>query len=262
MSKRKSYIVLLNTSEGKLVFYPYAYNKYLLPIIGLGLLRIQGLFAGLLIGLVLDCKFIPKESKKRSPDLRIAYLMCGVYILQRSSGFNRLPVQEIIRRFELFLGSDFIRSRIRFIEQLSKQRIQIEAACRQIRAESDLLQKQWLVRSLEQLVNHPLCNQAQGRAAINQVMGWIGIRPKAGYKYNRSDKNSRPYTPPSVSKEDKWLAILGLKRNVDAETAKKTYYKLAKQHHPDINNHSKESEARFRDIKEAYEGLKEIRGWK
>jgi DnaJ-domain-containing protein 1 len=261
MSRTKRYIVLLRTTEGMLVFYPYRINKYLLPLIGMGLLRVQGFLIGMLIGLALDCQFIYKEDKRRQPDLQIAFLMCAVYILQRSAAFERLSAEEVVQRLEDFMGADFIRPRIRFVEQLSRQRIQIEGACRHIREGANLSQKEWLVKGLMALSDHTLLSSAHAAAAIKQVMDWIGIRPKAGYRFE-GERQRSSYRAPGIDKETQWLKVLGLTRSADAEAAKKAYYRLAKQHHPDRNNHSKESEQRFREIKEAYEGLKRLKGWK
>lgn len=55
-------------------------------------------------------------------------------------------------------------------------------------------------------------------------------------------------------KED-YYKILGVDKNVDADTLKKTYRKLAMQYHPDRNPNNKEAEKKFKEIAEAYEVL-------
>ena len=256
--KRQQYIVVLRTLEGDLVFYPYSVNKFILPLIGLGLMRVSGFVLGLLIGIALDCQFIPKARERRMPDLKIAFLMCGVYVMQRNSGFERLPVQEIIKRFNLFLGETFIKPRLRFLESLSHQRIQIEAACDQIREQASMAEKQWLINALRTMNKHPELSKRMGEATIRQVGERIGLV----YRSRQSQQQTRPYTPPPVDRETQLLAQLGLKKGVDRETAKKAYYALAKQYHPDRNNHSPESAARFRAVKEAWEALQQLKGWK
>jgi len=49
--------------------------------------------------------------------------------------------------------------------------------------------------------------------------------------------------------------ILGVSENASAEEIKKSFRKLAKQYHPDRNKGDKTSEARFKEISEAYETL-------
>ena len=52
-----------------------------------------------------------------------------------------------------------------------------------------------------------------------------------------------------------YYKILGVSRNATAETIKKKFRKLAKQHHPDTNAGSKKSEDKFKLVSEAYEIL-------
>jgi DnaJ-class molecular chaperone len=49
--------------------------------------------------------------------------------------------------------------------------------------------------------------------------------------------------------------VLGVTRAASEEEIKKAYRRLARQHHPDMNNSSKASEVRFKELSEAYEIL-------
>jgi len=51
--------------------------------------------------------------------------------------------------------------------------------------------------------------------------------------------------------------ILGVSKNASADEIKKSYRKLAMQHHPDRNPGNKEAEAKFKEATEAYEILKD-----
>src|SRR5271165_3096405 len=59
-----------------------------------------------------------------------------------------------------------------------------------------------------------------------------------------------------MAKQD-YYATLGVARDASPEDLKKAYRKLAMQHHPDRNGHDKAAEARFKEISEAYEVLKD-----
>ncbi len=52
-----------------------------------------------------------------------------------------------------------------------------------------------------------------------------------------------------------YYKVLGLERGADAEAIKRSFRKLARQHHPDVNPGDAAAEARFKEISEAYEVL-------
>src|SRR5262245_720907 len=49
--------------------------------------------------------------------------------------------------------------------------------------------------------------------------------------------------------------VLGVARDADPETLRKSYRKLARRHHPDVNPGDKAAEERFKEISEAYDVL-------
>lgn len=49
--------------------------------------------------------------------------------------------------------------------------------------------------------------------------------------------------------------ILGVNKNADEKEIKKSYRKLSKQYHPDLNPNNKQAEEKFKDIAEAYSVL-------
>jgi len=53
-----------------------------------------------------------------------------------------------------------------------------------------------------------------------------------------------------------YYKIMGVERNASAEELKKTHRKLARKYHPDVSQ-EKDAEARFKDISEAYEVLRD-----
>ncbi len=59
-----------------------------------------------------------------------------------------------------------------------------------------------------------------------------------------------------MSKRD-YYEVLGLDKNASEDDIKKSYRKLAKQYHPDLNPDNKEAEQRFKEVNEAYEVLKD-----
>jgi molecular chaperone DnaJ len=54
-----------------------------------------------------------------------------------------------------------------------------------------------------------------------------------------------------------YYEVLGVARDADAEDLKKAFRKQAMQHHPDRNPGDKASEAKFKEVNEAYEALRD-----
>ncbi len=52
-----------------------------------------------------------------------------------------------------------------------------------------------------------------------------------------------------------YFKVLELERGADADAVKRSFRRLARQHHPDVNPGDKAAEARFKEISEAYEVL-------
>jgi molecular chaperone DnaJ len=59
-----------------------------------------------------------------------------------------------------------------------------------------------------------------------------------------------------MAKQD-YYATLGVAREASAEDLKRAYRKLAMQHHPDRNPNDKQAEAKFKEVNEAYDILKD-----
>jgi len=57
-----------------------------------------------------------------------------------------------------------------------------------------------------------------------------------------------------MAKRD-YYEVLGISKDADEKAIKSAFRKLAKQYHPDLNPDNKESEAKFKEVNEAYEVL-------
>jgi len=57
------------------------------------------------------------------------------------------------------------------------------------------------------------------------------------------------------TKQSNWYSILGIKFNAEQKEIKKSFYKLSKEFHPDLNKDDEASLMKFKEIAEAYEIL-------
>ncbi|MEO8685531.1 MAG: DnaJ domain-containing protein, partial [Devosia sp.] len=59
-----------------------------------------------------------------------------------------------------------------------------------------------------------------------------------------------------MAKRD-FYEVLGVAKDADDAALKSAYRKLAMQHHPDRNHGNTEAEAKFKELSEAYDTLKD-----
>src|SRR5271165_6816688 len=59
-----------------------------------------------------------------------------------------------------------------------------------------------------------------------------------------------------MAKQD-FYTTLGVARDASADDLKRAYRKLAMQYHPDRNPNNKQAEAKFKELNEAYDVLKD-----
>jgi len=265
-------IVLLRTTEWKLVFKPLGYHKLLLAIFGYLLGGSSGFVAGLIIGLFFDCEILVKHKPHKASDNRLSYLMLGAFILQVSELGTRISQATLHQRITKQFGEAYATKRLTFFNELLRQRIQVEAICDQIKAHAAEKEKIDVIRFLFALSNHPSAAKDKLHHGVNYVAMRIDLPYEEVKKVfdtfkSQSTNESTNASSYSQPKSTNVYSIFNLTSSCTEKELKSAYYKLAKKYHPDSNPTATTSEQKlmqekFRKIVEAYEEIKHRRNWK
>lgn len=268
----KQKIVILKTTDGKLVFNLFGYHKLLLAIFGALLDGTRGAITGLIIGCFFDMNFIKKIEPPKHADLRLNFLMLGAFILQ-VTGLEAAFSPDIIRnRLTYQFGEVYVDKRMNFFRDLLRQRIQVEKICDQLKSNASLDEKISLFKFLFEISSHPNLNNEQLIKTVEYLATRIELDSKyikqlsAEYAAHKSGSSSNYRKEYAAQKQDAYT-LFGLTSTCNEKELKKAYHTLAKKYHPDahpdLNLTEKNNlQEKFRRITEVYEKLKEARGWK
>jgi len=268
----KTQILLLRTTEGKLLFKPLGYHKLLLAVFGFFLDGTRGAIIGFIVGSCFDMTFVRKVAPPKHPDMRLNFLMLAAFILQ-VTGLQIVFSPETLRtRLSHQFGENYVEKRFNFFRELLRQRIQVEAICDQLKTNASLDEKIMLVRFLYEVSSHPQLSFEK----LNQTVLYLATRIDLDSKYVK--QLSAQYASKSYASSDQTTyyqpkqkqdayTLFGLTSDCTERQLKKAYHQLAKKYHPDAHPGLDSAEKiklqeKFRRITEAYEKLKQERGWK
>ncbi len=276
---RKITFVILNNTQVKVVWKPFGYNKLLLAIFGLFFDGARGMLVGFIIGSILDGEVIFKEQPKKVIDWRVSYLMLGAFVLQSPGVGSRVSSAHIKNTISNFFGEAYATSRMAFMYELLKQRIQVAQICNHMRTEASIEERKKCLRYLFELAEIEGVETHQLHHSINYVAARFDVEFNDVQDIYRAFLNSRrtkqeykkeekkTYTNAGNSTSDALLfGKLNLTPSATEKQVRKAYYALAKKYHPDSNPNAgptekKQLEAKLREVIEAYEAICEKRGW-
>ncbi|MBP7398511.1 MAG: DnaJ domain-containing protein [Chitinophagales bacterium] len=262
---KNTVIVLLRTNDGKFVLKPFAMNKFLLPIFGVIMYSFSGLFIGLLIGLILDIRFISKPENKKNKqtlenEIRLQSLMLAVYIMQVCETFRFISLDEILKRLGKILGTDFIQPRRLFIQELSRQKIQVTPICLHLVQILSLEKRTKLLADISGIAVYKNISPQK----LSHAMHTIGLRLEL------STAAINAMISEVFVEEDGlkiYFDVLGISPLSNFRDTKKAYLTLVKKYHPDMAIHHSFTDQKilsdkFRKTKEAYVIISKAKGWK
>ena len=266
-------LVLLKTSEGKFLFKPFGYHKFLLAVFGFFLNGSSGLLIGFIIGCFFDGQFVPKTQQPKAVDQRLNFLMLAAFIIQTIGLQNSFSDSTLSSRLVTQFGEPYIQNRLNFFRELLRQRIQVEAICDHVRVEAKREDKINLIEFLFAISSHPQIDTIKLRRSINYVAAHIELEEEKVQQlfeqfYNKKRESTYTnYTSQTSNKKTNIYSVFNLTSDCTEKQLKKAYHILAKKYHPDSNPHAsladqKIMQEKLRVVIEKYEMIKEQRGWK
>lgn len=259
-------IVLLRTTAGKFIFKPWGINKLLLPLFGYFLDGIRGLMIGLFFGFILDMRFVAKENHgsknktKAKADNRVYKLMLGVYALQVTEAVKYLSFETILQKMAQLTEADYMQNRKYFLQELLHQRMQVNAACKQL---IGALNTQERIQFLTALYNVILVPNVQSEKRKSVIL-FLGKNLEIPID---SVESILQVVQAALGIPENNFRLLGVSPASDYATVKRAYYTLVKKYHPDASVHVSDEEKKtlivqFRKIKEAYDNICHANNWK
>ncbi|MBC8047458.1 MAG: DnaJ domain-containing protein [Fimbriimonadaceae bacterium] len=222
---------------------------------------VSGIWLGLFAGCILDMQWKSINTGPKKIDQRVNNLMLSAYVVQMSSVLNAISYNELKKRLDSFFPEEFIDIRFTFFNELLHQRIQVDAICKQINLYVVQEEKINLLKFLISL-SESSAQQANRTKAIYYIANKLNIDEDVFQLNFKSYSNTHSHQ----QKEKQYYTILNVSQNITYAELRKAYYKLAKQYHPDMNNGSPQNQKmlneKFRLVTEAYEKIKETKGWK
>ena len=220
-------------------------NKFISGLVGLGLYDWTGMLIGLLIGSVLDAKFIPKPAAEKEVNLQLHYMMlvsmfCNVVM---ASGHTYLrdtaPVQYVSGcRFCCTTHPDAGR----YVEAAHPG-----GSCLQTDRSQRPANHTRLAVAATGRPERPSGCSAELSESSPETKWQTGWDVVSLYRRKRP-KAPPPPRKPAYSRTDSLYRKLGASPATTMPRSK-AYYRLAKIHHPDRNQHSPMSVVRFRRSK-------------
>jgi DnaJ like chaperone protein len=233
--------------------------------IGLGLGWAFGGAIGALIGLSLGWMFddanksdLKKEYKSTTPgDFAISLLILLAAVMKADGKVMQSELNYVKAFLVQRFGQDSANEALKMLRDLLKQDIAVQKICAQIKTRLDYPSRLELVHLLYGVANADQYVHEKEVLLIDEICYYLGI----------SSADQKSIKSMFVKSTKSAYDILGVEDNATTDEIKKAYRNLAKEYHPDKvsylgNDIKKSAEEKFKKINDAYETVKEERGFK
>lgn len=210
-------------------------------------------------------------------DLSMALLVLVAAVMKADNVVKKSEL-EIVKRF---LRSNYSEAQAQELllklRDLQQQEIPLQDVCRQIKYNTDYTTRYHMLDFLYSIAGADGDVSGQEVRILRSISNGLGINTRdyvsiharhvaSGYSGSGSYSSGRSHSSSGNSQKDPYK-VLGLDSSASNEEIKKAYRRLAMKYHPDKvegmgEEMKKNAEAQFREINEAYETLKTLRGIK
>ena len=234
----------------------------MLPVFGILLYSWTGLFIGLIIGLILDMYFIRKERPESSTEVNnsLQSMMLTIYMMQATRLIREKPFDFAVQQLSNIYGSEYIMQRRRFIQELTRQKIQVDAICRKLQQYVAYNVRRDILQNSAQASSYAGMSIENFQKAASYLGMRLAVSPNDIEAVIRNNSIlADPLKP--------YFDILGISHVSSQAETKKAYLSLVKKYHPDTNTELPHAEKiimsdKFRKTKEAYTAICAAKHWK
>lgn len=198
----------------------------------------------------------PQQSQTTSGDFEISLLVLASVVIKADGKVDQRELDYVRQHFVNMYGKERANSAFRLFNGILKKKVSVRQVCMQIREHMSHASRLQLVHFLFGI------SKADGNVTSSEEQE---IKKIAGYLYiNQRDYES--IKAMFYNAVDSAYKILEITKAATNDEVKKAYRKMAKKHHPDkLQNlgeeHIKVAEQKFQKIQEAYEKIKDERGF-
>ena len=198
----------------------------------------------------------PRQSQTESGDFEISLLVLASVVIKADGKVDQRELDYVRQHFVQMYGKERANSAFRLFSGILKKKVSVRQVSMQIREHMSHASRLQLVHFLFGI------SKADGNVTSSEEQE---IRKIAGYLYI----NQRDYVSIKAmffNAVDSAYKILEITKAATNDEVKKAYRRMAKKHHPDKlqdlgPEHIKVAQEKFQKIQEAYEKIKDERGF-
>jgi DnaJ like chaperone protein len=234
------------------------WNKWLLGGLGWALGGPIGGILGFALGAVTEesGKKYTADSTVLPNDFSAALLVLCAAVMKADNRLLKSELEYIKQFFVRHFGADHTRKRMVLLREILKQDIPLSGVCAQIRSHVDHASRLELMHLLFGVAASDGEISDPEIAVLEQVAHLTGISPK----------DFASLRAMFVAGKGAAYKILEVEKSASVDEIKKAYRRMAMKYHPDKVHHlgpeyQKDAQEKFRKINDAYEQIKQERGF-